>query len=190
MEVDMPAQADLFTVSDLELLPDDGNRYEVIEGELYVSTAPTVWHQDLIAQLTAEMVFYLRDHPIGKVWPGVGIVFDEFNGVIPDLLCVSNERAATVVDKGRLWAAPELVAEVISPGSENEKRDRVLKKKLYSARGVKEYWIFDQERREVEILRPRETGGLELATKLAANDDLTTPLLPGFRCPVSRLFSA
>ncbi len=93
-----------------------------------------------------------------------------------------------MLDRGRLWAAPELVVEVVSPGSENEKRDRILKRKLYSARGVIEYWMFDQELRQVEILRRQTASGLESAATLSVHDELPTPLLPGFRCPLARLF--
>ena len=76
----------LLTIADLEATPDDGNRYELIDGELYVSTAPSAFHQSVLMNLAALLWIYLRDHPIGTVYPGVGVIFDDHNGVIPDLV--------------------------------------------------------------------------------------------------------
>ena len=88
----------------------------------------------------------------------------------------------------RLTGAPEIVIEILSPGSTNENRDRLVKRQLYSSRGVSEYWILDPEARTIEVNRKRKEGGLELAVILHSEDDLTSPLLPDFRTPVSRLF--
>ena len=70
----------------------------------------------------------------------------------------------------------------------DKKRDRELKLKLYSSQGVREYWIFDPERREVEIYC-RENARLKLTATLFGNDTLMSQLLPGFSCPVERIFS-
>jgi len=136
----MRAAADLFTVADLELLPENGNRYEVIEGDLFVSTAPSFWHQTVISILT-----YL----IGD----------------------------------------SLVVEVLSPCASNENRDREVKRHLYSVWGVDEYWIVDQESRTIDVYRARRTGGLVRSARLKGKDELTTPLLPGFRTKVSRILA-
>ncbi|MFB2839254.1 Uma2 family endonuclease, partial [Floridanema evergladense] len=74
-------------------------------------------------------------------------------------------------------------------GEVQEKRDRELKLKLYSSQGVREYWIFDRQQIKIEIYR-RENGILRLAVTLYREDNLTSPLLPGFTCPVERLFSS
>ena len=81
-----------FTVTDLENTPDDGNKYEVIEGELYVSAAPSFFHQRVLVKLIVGLEDYLKEHPLGVVAPGVGVIFDEFNGVIPDLVFLTHER--------------------------------------------------------------------------------------------------
>jgi Uma2 family endonuclease len=80
-----------------------------------------------------------------------------------------------------------LVIEVLSPGSTNERRDREVKLKLYSRRGVLEYWIVDWQARQVEVYR-REELALRLASTLYATDPLTSPLLPGFACGIATLF--
>ena len=83
----------LITVADLEKFPDDdGNRYELIEGELYVSTAPGLSHQLVLVNLLSAFISYLKTNPIGKIVPGAVAVFSNFDAVIPDLVFVSNER--------------------------------------------------------------------------------------------------
>ena len=76
----------LLTVADLDLMPEDGNRYEIIEGELFVSRAPGLTHQLIVVNIVWEVKVYLNLNPIGIVAPGPGLIFDDFNGVIPDLL--------------------------------------------------------------------------------------------------------
>ena len=82
----------LMTVEDLDLFPDDGNRYELIEGELFVSRAPSLIHQQIVFKLMLALGNYLAQKPIGKVWPGPGVMFSDFSGVIPDLVYLSFDR--------------------------------------------------------------------------------------------------
>lgn len=178
----------LLTVDDLVGMPEDGNRYEVIEGELHVSTAPGFPHQSALGRLFAALSEYLKDQPLGRVLWNLGIVFDKFNGVVPDLVFISHERLQRSLTGGRLVAAPEIVVEAISPGKENERRDRLVKRQLYSTRGVSEYWIIDIENRTVEVSRKRKEGGLKRAAVLHAEDQLTSSVLPGFAVKVAQLF--
>jgi Uma2 family endonuclease len=180
---DMP-----MTVQALDGAPDDGNRYEVIEGELYVSTAPGIPHQSVLGNLYWELGNYLKSHRVGHAYLGIGIVYDDFNGVIPDLLFVSSERLNRILAVDRLKASPEIVIEILSPGASNENRDRTVKRKLYSSRGVSEYWIVNPETRTIAVSRKRKEGGLKPAVVLNDGDDLTTPILPEFRVPVAQIF--
>ena len=177
----------LITVSDLESMPDDGNRYEVIDGEIFVSSAPSLPHQYAIGELHVAIMLYLRDHRVGHVFYGVGVIFDQFNGVIPDLVYLSNSRMKAV-GGDRLSGAPELVVEVLSPGPKDEARDRTAKRQLYHENGVSEYWIVDLVERCVEIHIAGRTGGFQSMVVLHENDVITTALLPGFELPVSGLF--
>jgi Uma2 family endonuclease len=77
---------------------------------------------------------------------------------------------------------------VLSPGADNERRDRNLKLRLYGARGVLEHWIIDRIAQTVEVYR-REKATLKLVATLLANDEITSPILPEFSYPVARLFS-
>ncbi len=119
--------------------------------------------------------------------PGLVIAGDE--DVVPDVVWISRARLAAVVDSaGHLSAAPELVVEVVSPGRENERRDREVKLALYARQGVVDYWIVDWQRRFVDVYR-RATEGLRHVATLTGDDVLTAPLLPGFSCPITRFWA-
>ena len=171
------------TVESLEAAPDDGNRYEVIEGELYVSSAPSYLHQRFLHRLEVALQRYLDEHPIGELLPGVGVIFDDLNGVIPDLIFVSNQRREQTLAGGRLMGAPEICIEILSPGPSNQRRDREVKRKLYMSHGVEEYWIVDSDAHTFEVHRPGKTSII-----VSGNQALTSPLLPGFNVAVSSLF--
>ena len=175
----------LLTIADLDSLPEDGNRYELIEGELFVSRAPSLTHQTVVLNLSAEIRDYLKDNPIGKVWPGPGVIFSNFSGVIPDIIYISNERLDKIASGDRVAGAPDLIIEILSPGAENERRDRQAKRQLYGKYGVKEYWIVDSQKATIQIYR---SGKLRLAATLTRKDKLTSPLLPGFNCRVRDIF--
>ena len=171
----------ILTIADLEAMPEDGNRYEVIDGELFVSRAPSLIHQGVVVNLVFVFKEYLNENPIGKVWPGPGVIFSDFSGVIPDVVYISNERRSEIATGARVSGAPDLIIEILSPGPENERRDRHVKRQLYRKYGVKEYWIVDPERSAIAIYR---TSKLKLVAKLGIRDHVTTTLLPGFRCSV------
>jgi Uma2 family endonuclease len=179
--------APLLTTDDLIALPDDGNTYELIEGELIVSSAPTLLHQRVIKNLTHFIQSYLDQNPIGEVFPTPGVIFDLHNGVIPDIVFLTNEQLARVGSESHIRFAPALAVEVVSPGRENARRDRVKKLRLYDKFGVGEYWVADPEARTLEIYR-RVDGALAPAATLKGDDEISTPLLPGFSCTPARVF--
>jgi Uma2 family endonuclease len=175
--------------SDLELLPDNGNRYEIIDGELLVTRAPHWNHQQTCVRVGAALEAWSQSTGRGRTAIAPGLIFTEADNVIPDVVWASHARLAILLDEaGHLTAAPELIVEVLSPGVENERRDRDLKPRLYSARGVQEYWIVDWRAQQIQVYR-REKTALGLVATLYISDELTSPLLPGFACPVERLFT-
>jgi Uma2 family endonuclease len=116
------------------------------------------------------------------------VIFDDVDNVAPDVVWVSHERLRVILDEdGHLHDAPELVVEVLSPGAANERRDREAKLKLYSLRGVREYWIADWRVQTVTVYR-RQNLALQLVGTLQREDELTSPLLPGFHVSVVSLF--
>ena len=179
-----------WTSADLEVLPDDGKRYEIVDGELYVSTQPHLHHQVLCSAIVAELRAWNRRTGAGglaSIAPGV--IFAPDDDVAPDVVWVSRERLATAQGAdGKLHSAPDLVVEVLSPGPTNERRDREAKLKLYSQRGVLEYWIVDWRQRRLEVYR-RAQLTLVLLHTLTEQDRLESPLLPGFSVPLSELFA-
>jgi Uma2 family endonuclease len=178
-----------WTSADLEVLPDDGKRYEIIDGELYVSRQPGYHHQYACTQLSGALVAWSNQTQVGVTLHAPGVIFADDDDVAPDVVWISRERLAVALDHaGHIHTAPELVVEVLSPGNANERRDRDVKLKLYSRRGVNEYWIVDWQQRKVEVYR-RQDLALHLAATLYATDTLTSPLLPGFACPVVTLFN-
>ena len=179
--------APLLTAADLELMPDDGNRYELVEGELLVTRAPGVPHQLVVMNLIVRIGPYLEQNPIGKIIPAPGVIFDEYNSVIPDIVFLTNEQMERAGP--HIHEAPELAVEIVSPGRENARRDRVVKLQIYSKFKVKEYWVADPEARTLEVYRLSE-GALALAATLKGDDEITSPVLPGFGCRVSEIFGS
>ena len=179
-----------WTSADLEVLPDNGKRYEIIDGELYVSTSPTYHHQFACGQIHTHLNLWSRETGLGEANFGTGIIFADDDDVIPDVVWTSRDRLDKVIGKdGHFHAAPDLVVEVLSPGSANEKRDRETKLKLYSRRGVLEYWIVNWLLNEIAIYR-RKGRALKLQATLHYSDTLTSPLLPGFKCEVKNIFDS
>ena len=184
-----------FTIDDLENFPDDGSRYEVIDGELHVSTAPHFEHQIIINNVNVPLVLWCEETANGSTLCGAGVIFSRHDSVIPDIMWFSDERllAASVSPitgerDGKFHLAPDLAIEVLSPGKVNEDRDRETKLTLYSRRGVREYWIVDRFTRTVMVYRRTAAAELDLAATLTDRDMLSSPLLPGFAVPVERVF--
>jgi Uma2 family endonuclease len=177
-----------WTSADLDVLPDDGKRYEIIAGELYMSRQPHWHHQRACMKICAALEAWSVQTGTGEANLAPGVIFAEDDDVAPDVVWISHARRATALGAdGHLHATPELVVEVLSPGSTNERCDREAKLKLYSRRGIIEYWIVDWRTQRIEVYR-REELALRLAATLYATDTLASPLLPGFACQVATLF--
>ncbi len=178
-----------WTTADIDLLAsNDYKRYEIIDSELFVTIALHWTHQTTCGNICFELERWSRAKGLGRATINPGIIFTDADNVIPDVAWASKERLTILLDDaGHLTGAPELVVEVLSPGVEQERRDREAKLKLYSLRGVQEYWIADWRLEKMEIYR-RENAALVLVATLTSNDDLNSPLLPDFACSVKRFF--
>ena len=150
----MPAQPTEWTVEMVRALPDDGNRYEVIDGELYVTPAPSWTHQRAVLELAVLLRPYLREHFLGDVIISpADVLFGPRNMVEPDVFVVPLVEGAPPrawEQVGRLL----LAVEVLSPSTRHT--DRGPKLDLYQRKGVPEYWIVDIDARLVERWRPRD----------------------------------
>jgi Uma2 family endonuclease len=179
----MPVDTRL-TYDDFCLLPEDGKRREIIEGELFVTPSPQTPHQRAVIRLSARLWQFVDSHKLGEVFGApFDVVFSEFDVVEPYLLYISNARANVLTNKN-VQGAPDLVVEVLSEST--ARVDRSIKLKLYGKFGVQEYWIIDPQGPSAEIYR-RGQEGLDLAAKLTAADALGSPLFPGFHLPLARL---
>lgn len=174
---------------DLALFPEnDWKRYEIIDGELFVTRAPHLRHQDSAGLAYARLLIWSETTDLGKPLLAPGIVFSDADDVIPDVVWVQKDRLASIVDEsGHFVEAPDLVIEVLSAGTTNERRDREVKLRLYSLKGVQEYWILNWRLQQVEVYR-REDFQLRQIATLIHEDEITSPILPGFRCAISRFF--
>jgi Uma2 family endonuclease len=178
-----------WTSSDLELFPEDGKRREIVDGELFTSRHPHIFHQLTCSSACALLGNWNAETSDGLVIPAPGLIFGPEDDVVPDLVWISSQNLATALGAdGKLHHAPELVVEVLSPGPANERRDREAKLKLYGQRGVREYWILSWQRREVEVYRRSELT-LQRVGVLLESDSLSSPHLLGFSCAVAALFT-
>jgi Uma2 family endonuclease len=179
-----------WTTADLALFPEplDDTRYEIIDGELYVSTQPSLDHQYASDAACATLRSWNASTGLGLTFSAPGVILIGDDNVAPDVVWISKERYRTARGAdGKLHALPELVVEVLSPGASNERRDREVKLGLYSRRGVAEYWIVDCAARLVEVYR-RDGDALRLVATFGASDEVRTDLLPGFSLTVGDLF--
>jgi Uma2 family endonuclease len=140
-----------WTYAEFARLPDDGNRYEVIAGELHMTPAPRLLHQKIVTRLGTLIEAFTQEHQLGEVFGApVDVLLGEGDYLEPDLVFVRRERANILSDRG-IEAAPDLVVEVLSEGT--AARDRGLKRERYAHFGVPEYWIIDPHAGHVEVFR-------------------------------------
>ncbi len=174
-----------FTYNDYLLLPED-KRYEIIDGELYMVAAPNTKHQRVSRRLGAALLQHIEQKGLGEIFIApYDVVLSDENVVQPDILLVRKERAG-VITEANLQGAPDLAVEILSPGTRN--KDFELKRKAYARFGVQEYWIVDPDADTIEVLVWRETGYVS-AGVFAKTDRLSSPLLPEFDLPLSRVFA-
>lgn len=170
----------LLTYDDYLTLPNDGKRYEIIEGELTMSPAPEPDHQDVIGNIYSALRNFVRAHSLGKVYVSpIDVVLSMTDIVQPDIVFIAAERLA-FVKKKNIVAAPDIVIEVLSPSTEIN--DRTRKKVLYEKFGVKEYWIADMDAMAVEIY---SLQGSQFGTpKVFKNSEsVASAILTGFSFP-------
>lgn len=175
------------TYPELRLMPDDGKRYELINGEVFVSPSPSEKHQRASGRLFLSMGSHVERKNLGRVYYApFDVVFGEKTALQPDLLFVSKARLG-IIGPEYIIGAPDLVVEILSPS--RPAYDRVTKLEQYALYGVPEYWIIDPMAESVEIYAL--TGKrYELRATLAGTDTLSTPLLSGWELPVNSLFAA
>lgn len=176
------------TYDDFVRFPDDGQRHELIDGEHYVTPSPNLRHQAIIGNLHLLIAGWLESHPVGRVFLSpLDVVFSNHDIVEPDLLYLSNARAAEALTPAHVRGVPELVIEIGSKST--RRRDETIKLRLYERMHVSEYWLVDPDRDRIRVFR-LDGETLREAAQLAraADDVLTTPMLEGLTLPLTRIF--
>ena len=175
-----------FTHADLLVMPYDGKRREIIDGEIFVTPSPRFRHQVISRRICGAFLKYLEAHPIGELaYAPMDVILSEYDVLEPDLLFVLNEHRPIIEDWVR--GAPDLVIEILSPTT--QAIDRGPKLKVYARFGIPEYWIVDPEKNAVEVYRLEERT-YRLAQIVQGQETLTSPLLAGFALAVDEVFAS
>lgn len=181
----MPNTSVKFTYQDLLTAPDDGNRYEIFEGELIVTPSPAIKHQIVHANLFNTLFNYVKKHKRGRVLSApTDIYFDEETVVKPDILFISKNRS-NILKEQRVHGAPDLIVEILSPGT--AERDRGFKFRRYEKEGVQEYWLVDPVEENMEIYVLNEKG-YELHGRFSDNDTVFGSMFANLSFQLSELW--
>jgi Uma2 family endonuclease len=151
----MPARPDIrYTFEDYLSIPEDrAHRYEIIDGELFVTPTPVLRHQQVVMNLSRILSTLALEHGLGEIFSApltVRLRDDRVTG--PDLAFVRADRLGILDPRKGILGAPDLIVEVLSPS--NRDYDRTLKRKQYMASGVAELWIVDADEDTLEVWRP------------------------------------
>ncbi|MGH9399816.1 MAG: Uma2 family endonuclease [Thermoanaerobaculia bacterium] len=175
-----------FTYEELRAMPQDGKRYELLDGEVYMAPSPNRKHQKVVGNLYVALRRFVEEHDLGEVYLApFDVVLSEQNVVQPDILFVRKERLLSITPLF-VNGAPDLVVEVLSPG--NADFDRQTKRRVYAAAGVPEVWYIDPRDDTFEVLR-LSGGAYETAHRLSGDARLALETLSGFDLPLSRVFA-
>ena len=164
------------------------NRYELLDGELIMVAAPNIKHESVRSLLGHHLGNFIIDHGLGKLfYAPCDVVLSESDVVQPDLLFVSREREHLLSGGQNVQGAPDLVVEILSPGT--ARRDRGDKRALYGKHGVIEYWLVDPMAETVSIHRQR-AGVLVLSRTFGREQTLRSRLLAGLELRLDDIFSS
>jgi Uma2 family endonuclease len=175
------------TYEDYETFPDDGNRYEIIDGEVFVSPPPITAHQWASAELTWLLGSHIRQHGLGRLfYAPFAMMLSPHDVFEPDIVFISEDRMRLVDDKG-MRGAPDLCIEIASPSTRTY--DRTVKFERYAQFGVDEYWIVDPEGRTMEVFS-LENHSYTLLMIARGDEVIVSRVLPDLDLRTSALFTS
>lgn len=182
-----------YTVEQYMTWPEDGPRYELIDGVPFEMNAPGYEHQKLVAALHYELEHHRREHlqsgggdggpPCDILESPIDVILSDITVVQPDLIVVCDP---SIVVDGRVRGAPDLVVEVLSPST--AAKDRKHKRRLYEAAGVPQYLLIDPANRFVESYLLGDDGRYPEPEVLDAGDILSVQIAPGLNLTLSGIF--
>lgn len=174
------------TYDDYVLIPDDGLRHEIIDGEHFVNPSPNIRHQRISRRIFMAIANFVEKHDLGEVfYSPLDVVFSRHNVVQPDVLFIRKETLGEVFGPF-VKVTPDLTVEVLSIS--NRRYDEVKKLSLYDQFNVQEYWIADPEDNVVNVYR-RKNAGLTLVEKVGIEGTVTSPLFPEFALSGDKIFT-
>lgn len=176
----------ILSVEDLAQLPDDGKRYEILEGDLAVSPSPNRKHQNAIRRLSSFFI-QAESQSHGEWYPApFDVVLDKHNVVEPDLLFIRQDRLDIITD-ANVQGVPDLVVEVLSPSTQD--RDLGVKAHVYARFQIPEYWLVDPDAETLTIYR-LAAEGYQLIGTFRIGDSVVSPLFPDLPLSVADIFRA
>jgi Uma2 family endonuclease len=176
----------LLTVENYKILPENGPRYQLIEGDLYMAPAPNRYHQDISRNLEYILLEYLEENPIGKLYHApFDVYLDQYNVFQPDIVFVSNSHFSILTDAGA-EGAPDFVVEILFPKTAQLDRDN--KRRVYASSGVRELWIIAPEPRTIEVFLLQENATAPVVTH-DAQAHFTSSFFPGLEFDATKIFA-
>ena len=173
-----------FTYEDYAKTP-EGERYELLDGELIMAAAPNMAHQHTQANLGGEFYRFVRDSDLGSVYfSPTDVYLSDTDVVQPDLVFFSKERSHIRTGKN-IRGAPDIVVEILSPSTSTY--DWGYKKELYAKYGVKEYWLADPYAKQIIVMLLKD-GRYEIVAVYREGDTLRSPTLEGLELDLGRIF--
>lgn len=176
----------LLTYDEYVELPNDGKRYQILEGELDVTPAPTTKHQAVSRNLQRILDRHVVGNGLGNIFNApVDVIFSQTTIAQPDLLFIARGRESIITERA-IEGAPDLVVEILSPGT--AQTDRVIKSALYAKFGVQHYWLVDPLARTIEMYELAGAGYQHVGTFIGQTRAEST-LFPGLQIELSQVWA-
>jgi Uma2 family endonuclease len=174
------------TYEDYCALPEDGRRYQLIEGDLDVTPAPSATHQRVSRNLEFFLTEHIRRHRLGAIFDApIDVLFAPDTVVQPDIVFITRERLSVVTERG-VEGPPDLVVEILSP--KTRRIDRTVKMRVYARFGVRECWLVDPEALSFEIFK-LSGGAYLLAQAASGKETASSELFPGLTLALDQIFA-
>jgi len=175
-----------WTYEDYAALPDDGHRYEIVDGVLYLAPSPNEWHQTTAFEIASYLRTHVKLTGLGQVFIApFDVELNPRTVVQPDVIVVLNLNLH-IITESRIIGAPDFVVEISSPGTVGY--DREKKQHAYARAGVPEYWIADPWSRTVEVLTLKEDEYRSLGV-FEGKAVLPSEVVPDFLVHVEQFFT-
>jgi Uma2 family endonuclease len=179
------AQLEPLTIEDYRMLPETGPRYQLIEGDLYMSPAPNRYHQDISMNITLLLQAYLQKRRIGKLYCApFDVYLNQINAHQPDIVFVSKANYSILTDAGA-EGAPDFVVEILSP--KTAFLDKKSKRRVYARSGVKELWLVDPDVKTISVYLLQQNADKPAATH-SEEDTFTSSHFPGLKISAAKIF--